>query len=132
VQFAAPIVSCFSVGKFTAFNGVVDRVGGKASVYQFLHGAWLLTKVLKLGHADHQATSRTAKPTPMAVAARMSRIFSFMVCFQVKGAVAPWVLDAFYCANQVTVHNLEQDGFGAVKSFASGFVVAVSHFFLSV
>lgn len=90
MQFAAPIICCFGVGKFIAFNGVVDRVGDKASVHQFLHGAWLLAEVLKVGHDDHQATSKTAKPTPMAVAAKTSRIFCFIVCFQVKGACAPW------------------------------------------
>ena len=132
MQFAAPIICCLGVAQLTALDGVVDVVVGKASVNQFLHGAWLLAEVLKIGHDDHQATRRVAKPTPMAVAAKTSRIFSFIVCFQVKGAVAPWGLDTFYCANQVAVHNLEQDGFGAVKSFASGFVVAVSHFFLSV
>ena len=83
-------------------------------------------------HDDHQATRSAAIPTPMAVASRTSSIFCFIVCFQVKGAVAPWVLDAFDCANQAAVHDLEQNGFGAVKSFAGTFVVAVGHFFLSV
>jgi len=132
VQFAAPIVSCFSVGKFTAFNGVVDRVGDKASIHQFLHSAWLLAKVLKLGHDDHHATRSVAMPTPMAVAARTSRIFSFIVCFQVKGAVAPWVLDALYCANQLAIHNQKQNVFGNVEGLAAAVLCATSNQFLCI
>jgi hypothetical protein len=132
VQFAAPIICSFGVGKFTAPNGVVDRVGSKVSVHQFLHGAWLLAKVLKLGHDDHQAASRTAKPTPMAMAVSTSRIFSFIVCFQVKGAVAPWVLDAFYCANQVAVHDQKQNVFGNVESLTAAVLCAASNQFLSI
>ena len=132
MQFAAPIICCFGVGKFIAFNGVVDRVGDKASVNQFLHGAWLLAEVLKVGHDDHQATSRTAKPTPMAMAARMSRIFSFIVCFQVKGAVAPWGLDAFYSANQLAIHNKKQNVFGNVECLAAAVLCATSNQFLCI
>jgi hypothetical protein len=112
VQFAAPIICGFGVGEFPAPNGVVDRVSGKVSVHQFLHGAWLLAEVLKLGHDDHQAASRTAKPTPMAMAVKTSRIFSVMVYFQVKGAVAPWVGLGF--------------GFFSKKAFGFGALIDVS------
>ena len=33
---------------------------------------------MHFGHDDHHATSRTAKPIPMAMAASVSRIFSFI------------------------------------------------------
>jgi hypothetical protein len=44
--FAAPSIYGIGVGQFVAFNRVVDGVVGKASVHQFLHGAWFLAKVL--------------------------------------------------------------------------------------
>ena len=37
-----------------------------------------MAEVLKFGHEDHHATSRTAKQMPMAMAASTSRIFSFI------------------------------------------------------
>jgi hypothetical protein len=38
-----------------------------------------LAKVLEFGHDDHHATKRTAKPIPIAVAAKTSRSFSFII-----------------------------------------------------
>jgi len=38
----------------------------------------LLAEVLKLGHDDHHEAKRAAKPMPIAMAVRMSRIVSFM------------------------------------------------------
>jgi hypothetical protein len=49
-----------------------------ASLYQLIHRAMLLAEVLKVGHDDHHEAKRTAKPMPIAMAVRMSRIVSFM------------------------------------------------------
>jgi hypothetical protein len=38
----------------------------------------LLAEVLKVSHDDHHEAKRTAKPTPIAMAVRMSGIVSFM------------------------------------------------------
>jgi hypothetical protein len=38
----------------------------------------LLAEVLEVSHDDHHEAKRTAKPMPMATAARMSGIVSFM------------------------------------------------------
>jgi t-SNARE complex subunit (syntaxin) len=38
-----------------------------------------LAEVLEFGHDDHHATKRTAKQIPIAVAARTSRSFSFII-----------------------------------------------------
>jgi hypothetical protein len=38
----------------------------------------LLAEVLKVCHVDHQAAKSTARPMPIATAARMSGIVSFM------------------------------------------------------
>jgi hypothetical protein len=51
----------------------------KASLYKLLHCSWLLAEVLEFGHEDHHATKRTAKQIPIAIAARTSRSFSFII-----------------------------------------------------
>ena len=123
-ELAAPVVCSLGVAQFTAPDGVVDLVLGKIGVNQFFHGARLLAEVLKIGHADHHATSNAARPTPMAVAVKMSRSFCFMFCFRVCGAVAPVGLLALNGADEVAVHDLEQNGLGDVEGLASAFSVA--------
>jgi hypothetical protein len=48
-------------------------------LYEFFHCSGFLAEVLEFGHDDHHATKRTAKPIPIAVAAKTSRIFSFII-----------------------------------------------------
>jgi hypothetical protein len=78
MQLSPPIVSCLGIGQLFALNGVVDAVRLVASLYQFFHCAMLLAEVLKVSHVDHHATKSIARPMPIAMAARMSRIVSFM------------------------------------------------------
>jgi hypothetical protein len=78
MQLAPPIVSCLGIGQLLTLNSVVDVARLVASLYQLIHRSMLLAEVLKVGHDDHHEAKRTAKPTPIAMAVRMSRIVSFM------------------------------------------------------
>jgi hypothetical protein len=48
-------------------------------LYEFFHCSDFLAEVLEFSHDDHHATKRTAKPIPIAVAAKTSRSFSFII-----------------------------------------------------